>query len=109
MIRWEIEHKIDAEHFQDFLAAFKNSRAIARERNPDRKNDGRFLITAVGDVHTIRLEMDVDDLPKAMASWGESGYPCWIEGSAEEHHRRVMKYITATETRMLKIFDVDAE
>ena len=24
MIRWEIEHKIDAEHFQEFMAALKD-------------------------------------------------------------------------------------
>jgi len=109
MIRWEIEHKIDAEHFQEFMAALKDSFAIARKRNPDSKNDGKLLITAVGDAHTIRLEFDMDDLPEGMVKWKEAGYPCWIEGSAEEHHRRVMKYITATETRMLKIFDIDAE
>ena len=108
MIRWEIEHKIDAKHFQEFMAALKDSFAINREGNPDR-TEPRFLITAVGDVHTIRLERDMEDLPEGMAKWKEAGYPCWIEGIAEEHHRRVMKYITATETRMLKIFDIDAE
>ena len=36
MIRWEIEHKIDAEHFQEFMAALKDSFAINREGNPDR-------------------------------------------------------------------------